>query len=1347
MKPRNIAIGLILCVLVISLMVSVCSATPTKQFDPHQKKLTITDDSGVKLEIAAVSIKEGVCCFEEVFEITAVTKDYTPSKGKDFKLKFKNKKGEDAKHKITTEEWFVWGDGEWRELKWDAQHKTKKIKKGETKRYKVVVTKQAELGDKRILTVPSFMGVEDERLSWWNVAWQYRVNSTLDDVPSGGYTYNLTVHSGSGTNTATDVYLQGYGATNFSDLRFTLNDTTELDYWIGDNSTDPIRVWIDVPANGIVYTYYGNSEVNTTSDLRSVGVFGDDFRDSSKWVTTSSDRFNISDNVLNLYMYGSVGTGYIYTNPAFGILANYSVQYTLNVTGCYVGAHHYSCMQTALGIPLTDNLNYSGHMVYECLAVSRFVRGYQGLTYASSDVGGIVNTNYGMRLNYHNGTGKIERWDSGYTTKHNEAIRSGGALPGMTRFVVSQRMDYGISGRLDNILIRKYRDPEPEWQTWSTPETEEFYTETSTTQHNTQRKLARTSEGYLHRVYTNFDGSNYRVYYARSTDEGSTWTETVLTDAGVNNTHPAIASDSEDNLWVAYEKEDSGIHYRKYEGLSWGTEQTISTDSGKAPVIVVDSGDTLHVVWFTGETKEQDEEDSYSCEGTFSPTFPCPYAVDENWGTFAFGVSGATVYENFTVPTNNYTTDWCFRYNFADTPGNSFSVYSWNYELGDWGILINITSNDGYAHYRTVSVPSNSLSGSVLRIKTQLHNSTAYHEGKVIWSGEAIQYSQYNGTAWSNAIHISNGAYPTIAVDTNDYIHIVWREYNLTTNISNIKHRKYTDSWQPVYNITSGETHNQTYPCIATDLSGNAHIVWQTEDHQIKSIKYESAGTWEAIKTVHDGGIYEQRNPSVSVYSDNYVYATWYGKTATYNENYIIRSSYKTTGAWSAASDILHPAGKDVVYSSLVSALYPKICSDCYTNIPDAGYAFVYDEDGTIKYYESGDLAWRCPTKYVLTIKAINTKTGADVTSFSADIGTGETKTTTNGIIKFRCLDTGYYSLKVVATEYYIYIDNIVIDATKEITVPLTAITEADYFLPKTKTVTFTVQNLWGTTKFEDVYVEAVGYNITHPEGWLGTYFGFDNVTEIYNTTQSGTTDSEGQIAFVMVDTIKYKVTFVKADAGINKTWFKYPTRDEYTIIIWAWEYPEEGTEEMRETTLNITTSTINDTHALIHVNYTDPSDLTSFVNINITRLTTFNREEVVWNYTVTNQSIVNESFVVTPYKGRSFGIKVTALHERWGEKIWEYGIKFKGLLSDLELPEKMYPIIAIALIFFIGGFFGASTALQGSLIVCIVSWIFYGIGWLSLASDVVMISALSLATVMSVLGLLMDRGRKAGVQ
>jgi len=1167
MKTCNIATGLILCILVINITVTlvtltvfgVCAA-PAKQFDAQQKKLTLTDASGVELQIKQISIKEGVCKFEEVFEVTALNNDYTPSRSKDFKLKFKNKKQEDVKHKINTEEWFVWEDNEWKPVKW------KKIKKGETKRYKLILTKQAELGDKRILTVPSFMGIEDERLSWWNVSWQYRINSTLDDVVSGGYVYNLTVHGGSGTNNQTDVFLYGHNATNFSDIRFVLDDTTELDYWIENNTTDPVKVFVDIPDNGTVYLYYGNPDVNTTSDRE--GVFPTQHYTETK----SGCSYDAGGYVDIVFTIPGVGE-----NPIYIISPNL----TTWVEGYLYGDSNYDVAQYHNGVYYGQAHPTSGcdgvwHVLFENVSIISHIN--TTLT-VRGDADPIVHDYcdaacgcYGYHSLAFKGTAEMKLYDK---TSINE------------------------------------------WQTWSTAETEEVHTEESITQYNSQRKLVRTSEGYLHRVYSKFDGSNYRVYYAKSTDDGSTWTKTVLT-SGTDCKNPTIASDSEDNLWVVYEKYHYGIMYRKNSGLSWDNEQEISGDYGLVPTIAVDSNDNIHVAWYT-----------------------------------------------------DYVIYW-------------------------------------------------------------------------------VRYRTYNGTAWSSTQNVRESnypKYPSIAVDTNNYVHVVWQEKNATTNTYNIKHRKKTSSWQPVYNITSGETYNQTHPCIATDLSGNAHIIWQTQDHQIKYIKYKSDGSWETIKTVCDGDIYEQRNPSISVYSDYYVYTTWFGQSASHHDNYIIRESHKTTGSWSSASDILYPTGKDVVYPSLVSALYPKICSDCYTNVPSVGYTFVYDEDNTIKYHESDDLAWRCPTKYTLTIKAINTKTGADVTSFSADIGTGETKTTTNGIVTFRCLDTGYYSLKVTATGYYTYIDNIVIDATKEITVPLTAITEPDYFLPKTKTVTFTVQNLWGTTKFEDVRVEAVGYNITHPEGWLGDIFGFTNETEIYNTTQNGTTDSEGQISFVMVETIKYKITFVKEDAGINKTWFKYPTRDEYTIVIWAWEYPEEGTEGLLETALDITTSTINDTHALIHVNYTDPSNLTSSVNINITRLTTFNREETVWNYTVTNQSIVNESFVVTPYQGRSFTVKVTALHEKWGEKIWEYGIKFKGLLSDLELPEKMYPIIAIALIFFIGGFFGATTALQGSLVVSIVGWIFYGIGWLSLAPDAVMISALSLATVMSVLGLLMERGRKAGVQ
>jgi len=1201
MQKKEVLNRLSICLAILSIafiiLSSSCSAAPAsvpapvlKQFNAHNRQLMLTNaDTGQQLIIKSVSKKEGVCRFEEVFEVTAIGNDYVPIRGKDFGLKFMNKTYSDIAHEIRSVEWYVWEDNRWQQLKWDVYNRASAIKNSETKLYKVVVTKKrAELGDKRILTVPKFMGVEDERLTWWNVSWQYKKSSELNNVPTGGYTYQLRVHSGVGTNTRTDVYLNGHGASNFKDIRFVLDETTELDYWIEDSSNSTTMVFVDVPHNGTVYMYYGNPNVETTSDISNIDsfIFFDDFEDG-----------DVSD--WSCYNYVEVGSAYCSLENGYN--SNYSYRSYAMATGGYnptVCEMRHTCS-------LSSGANYK---------LSVFLKGRVSGSQTHENYFKINDTTYWSSSSNVSWTRK--EFDISGHAGTNILLKFGG------RAYSSNFEENKAWLWIDNVLIRKCLVPEPEWQLWTEEQTEGAYASTSPVQYNTQRKIVRTSDGYLHRVYTKFDGSHYRIYYAKSTDGGSTWTETDLSEDDSHDfIDPSIAVDSNDNIWVVYSI-ITGIRYRIYNGVEWSEPQSISeyAEGSFAPSIAIDEHDNVHVAW---------------------------------------------------------CVDWAF-----------------------------------------------------------------YHK---------ISYRMFNGTSWSSIETLDSSnypKYPSIAVDANNYVHVVWQEK--VSDVWNIKHRKKTDSgWQAIYSVTNVNDYDQTYPCIVADPSGNVHVVWQTSDHQIKYRRCSPDGTWNTIETVYDGGIYEQFRPSISVYDNNYLHVVWFGYDSSHETNYVIKESHKTTGSWSSPNNIVSVPGKDVVYPNLIGALYPKFCSDCYTNLPDTGYAFIYDENGAIKYYDSDDLAWRCPTKYTLTLKAINAKTGISVTSFSADLGTGETKTTTNGVVKFRCLETGYYSLRITANGYYVYTETIVVDTTKEMTVTLTPISEFDYYvLPNARTVTFIVEDIYGK-RLENIYVEAVGYNITHPYGWLGSVFGFTNETEIYSTRQNGTTDSNGEIAFLMADTIKYKVRFINESLGINKTWFKYPTRDEYTIIVMPWEYSaeEERKKQLMATTVNITTAKINSTHAIIYVNYTDPNDMTESVNINITRLEMFGEEEVVYNVTITDNSFINESFIVTPYKGRSFNVKIRALHEGYGERIWEYGVKFKGLLKDLELPEEIYPIIAIAIIFFIGGLFGATTALQGSLLICIVSWIFYGIGWLNIVPDSVMVSALSLATVMSVLGLLMDRARRSGVQ
>jgi len=141
------------------------------------------------------------------------------------------------------------------------------------------------------ITFFSLLFVVSADPGWWNSAWMYRKNITI----------NNSQNSEALTNYQVFVNVTPYDSdmnSTFKDLRFIdSDDSTVLDYWIENYVSESYAdVWINIssiiPAYSTkdIYMYYGNSSVSSASDGDATFLLWDDFNDNSidtsKWNAT-----------------------------------------------------------------------------------------------------------------------------------------------------------------------------------------------------------------------------------------------------------------------------------------------------------------------------------------------------------------------------------------------------------------------------------------------------------------------------------------------------------------------------------------------------------------------------------------------------------------------------------------------------------------------------------------------------------------------------------------------------------------------------------------------------------------------------------------------------------------------------------------------------------------------------------------------------------------------------------------------------------------------------------------------------------------------------------------------------
>ena len=367
------------------------------------------------------------------------------------------------------------------------------------------------------------------------------------------------------------------------------------------------------------------------------------------------------------------------------------------------------------------------------------------------------------------------------------------------------------------------------------------------------------------------------------------------------------------------------------------------------------------------------------------------------------------------------------------------------------------------------------------------------------------------------------------------------------------------------------------------------------------------------------------------------------------------------------------------------------------------------------------------------------------------DFGDGGTSNTT-GSVNHVYSYTGIYTVSLTLTS-----DWGPITQTKKDYVTISSVNYYDPNAPP-KSVRFHIQTIWGKP-LSSATVTAIGMGTsTGNWDWLETLLSIPlNTVGINGTPMVDTTDSNGDIVFLMVPSVKYNITTTLAGYTFPP-FYVTPQDSQYNIIAdlngTGWWGPSGG-NTLEQYNISVTSTKLTDTVGQITVNFYDVSGSTIGGNITITQknqTSSNGKDEVVVVAPITG-SIVNQSYNVTvPQEGGSYKVFVNPYGTAGPDiqairtfAVWFKGhpITFAGFSPTILLWFSMFLIIFLAM------FAGATHAPQMAIILCITSWVLYGMGWLDpieinqWVGTPVLVFTLGFATVMAIWWNLREGKRK----
>ena len=377
------------------------------------------------------------------------------------------------------------------------------------------------------------------------------------------------------------------------------------------------------------------------------------------------------------------------------------------------------------------------------------------------------------------------------------------------------------------------------------------------------------------------------------------YTGTDINDDGIGDSEYSISGSASSKDY--YPLWDDGS-----ETYLWSDPELISidsTDTSEYPDIAVDCNGNVHVVW-------NDNTNDYLGSGTDIDVFYKRWnATSETWTlTEVVSNESSVASEKPKIDVDQNGNAYVVWYEQSDLVGSGSDqdvFYKiWNATINNW-TLTGVVSTESYEASNEPDIAIDNAGN----VHVVWHDYTDDYLGS--GSDEDIFYKRWNATSktWTITEVVSIGStgasrVTEIAVDSNGNAHVTWsdlgNDYISSGSDMDIFYRRWnatSKTWTTV-ELASNPSDGQSYnPEIATDLFGNAHIIWQ--DFSYDNIYYKN---WNATSKIWSSTLIVSstsnvENPFISTDIYGNVHIVWHNGSSAPQDDEVI---YKR---WNAFND------------------------------------------------------------------------------------------------------------------------------------------------------------------------------------------------------------------------------------------------------------------------------------------------------------------------------------------------------------------------------------------------------------------------------------------------------------